>query len=191
MDVGCGSGAVVALAHQMGWQAEGLELDRAAVAAAHHAGLAVAEGGYERLFERPLSFDVVLCSHVIEHVHDPIVLLKARHAALRPGGVLLLSTPNVKSDVHGRFGRYWRGLEAPRHLTLFDESSLSSLMRQVGFEVASHADQLLETVKASQKIEALVAAKDPHAEHPANLLSQEITRSQGGHDFIKLSGRKC
>lgn len=190
MDVGCGSGTVVALARQMGWDAEGLEFDSEAVTVARQAGLTILEGGYELLFERPESFDVLLCSHVIEHVHDPLDMLKAMHAALRPGGILLLSTPNAQSDVHRRFGPYWRGLEAPRHLMLFNEFALINLMKEAGFEVTSHADQLLETVKESRRIEISMVGGADNSDNRVDEVNQEISRSQGGHDFIKLSARK-
>lgn len=190
MDVGCGSGGVVALAQKMGWDAEGLEFDSAAVNAARRSGLTISEGGFERLFDNPLSFDAVLCSHVIEHVHDPLKMLKAVHTALRPDGILMLSTPNAQSDVHLRFGPYWRGLEAPRHLTVFNEAALISLIKQVGFEVTSYADNLLETVKESKQIEKMNAPHSIHSNESVCQPNRKITRSHGGHDFIKLSARK-
>ena len=190
MDVGCGSGSFVALAAQMGWQAEGLEFDPAAVTTARAAGLNVTEGGYERLCEWPQAFDALLCSHVIEHVHDPQAMVKAMHAALRPGGTLLLSTPNAQSDVHRYFGRCWRGLEAPRHLVVFNEAVLVSLLLQAGFDVVSHADDLLETARESMRIARLLCDRGDGVSPSQLLPSQALERSPGGHDFIKLSARK-
>ena len=190
MDVGCGSGVVLNLAQRMGWQAEGLEFDSVAVASARHAGLTVTEGGYERLHDWPQAFDALLCSHVIEHVHDPRAMVEAMHVALRPGGTLLLSTPNAQSDVHRFFGRYWRGLEAPRHLTLFNEAALVSLLELVGFDVASHADDLLETVRESRRIARVARGKDASSYKFAPQPSQMMERRLGGHDFIKLSALK-
>ena len=167
MDVGCGSGGVLNLAQAMGWQAEGLEFDPVAVASARHAGLTVTEGGYERLHDWPQTFDALLCSHVIEHVHDPRAMVEAMHAALRRNGMLFLSTPNVQSDVHRFFGRYWRGLEAPRHLSIFSETALVDLLEKVGFEVVSYADDLLETLRESRRIARLVDSKDGNSNRSA------------------------
>jgi 2-polyprenyl-3-methyl-5-hydroxy-6-metoxy-1,4-benzoquinol methylase len=190
MDVGCGSGNIVSLANQLGWESEGIEIDPVAVKSARHAELNVNEGSYELLNSYSQIFDVVLCSHVIEHVYDPFDLLLAIHSSLRPGGLLLLSTPNAQSDVHQFFGPYWRGLEAPRHLTILNESILVKLLEKVGFEVVSHADSRLETFKQSRRIEKL-AAKNTSNDLKINKRNKnELQRSEGGHDFIKLCARK-
>lgn len=190
MDIGCGSGAGVALAAQLGWQAQGLELDEAAVASARKAGLAVEQGGYERLFDQPDRFDAMTCSHVIEHVYNPQEMIRAMHVALRPGGVLLLATPNALSDVHQRFGRYWRGLEAPRHLTLFSEATLTGLLRRQGFEVTSRSDLQLETARESARIERGDSRVRSIDRQMARQLERTMPRSQAGQDFIKLIARR-
>jgi hypothetical protein len=56
------------------------------------------------------------------------------HRLLKPDGALWISTPNVDSLGHARFGRYWRGLETPRHLVLFNEASLVHAFQKAGFD---------------------------------------------------------
>jgi len=191
MDVGCGSGSGVALASQLGWHARGIEMDDAAVNAARHAGLDVEQAGYERLFEMSEQFDAITCSHVIEHVFDPVDMIRAMHGALRPGGVLLLATPNALSDLHLHFGKHWRGLEAPRHLVLFVEATLTRLLAAQGFMVTSCSDMQMETARESARI----ARGDTRARavdrRLARRLAQSLPRTATGHDFIKLIARRA
>ena len=190
MDVGCGSGATLNLALQLGWQAEGLEMDPEAVRAAQAAGLSVGDGGYERLSQTPLSFDCVNCSHVIEHVFDPKDLLRVVFEALKPGGTLLLATPNALSDVHRHFGRYWRGLEAPRHLMIFSEATLRGLLVKQGFWVDSKSDQQLETLRESARIASGGKRMRSQDRTLVRQLRQELQRTPHGQDFIKLVAHK-
>ncbi|WP_291011757.1 class I SAM-dependent methyltransferase [Hydrogenophaga sp.] len=190
MDVGCGSGATLSLALQLGWKAEGLEMDPEAVRAAQAAGLSVGDGGYERLSQSPSSFDCVHCSHVIEHVFDPRDLLRVVFAALKPGGTLILATPNALSDVHLHFGRYWRGLEAPRHLMIFSESTLSGLLMEQGFVVDSRCDQQLETIRESARIANGNKRIRSQDRAQARQLRQSLDRTPHGQDFIKLVAHK-
>jgi SAM-dependent methyltransferase len=81
----------------------------------------------------PESFDVVTLSHVIEHLHDPRPALREIHRLLAPGGLVMITTPNL--DAYGLevFGRCWRGLEPPRHLVLYTSRSLGGLLSDAGF----------------------------------------------------------
>lgn len=191
MDVGCGSGATVALARQLGWDAQGVEMDSAAVEAAGRAGLEVHEGGYELLREHAQAFDCITCSHVIEHVYDPVDMVRAIHAALKPGGRLLLATPNVKSDVHQYFGRFWRGLEAPRHLVLFSEATLTALLQASGFTVDSHSDDQLETTRESARMARGGERTNSEDRAVARQLRHSLKRTPDGQDFIKLLACKA
>jgi 2-polyprenyl-3-methyl-5-hydroxy-6-metoxy-1,4-benzoquinol methylase len=134
LDIGCGDGRLM-LAHQkLGWETAGIEPDSKAGERARAAGLDVYVGEIQSASFPEGSFDVVLLSHVIEHVYDPISLLGYCHRMLRPGGKLVCITPNVESMAHKRFGRFWRGLEVPRHLLLFSRRTLEECARRSGFQ---------------------------------------------------------
>ena len=133
LDVGCGNGAFLRLASEMGWNAEGLDFDPDAVRRAREAGLTAREGGIGRLAGESSRYDVITMSHVIEHVDDPLDLLRVLHGLLRPGGMLWRETPNLGSLGYRLYGRNWRDLDPPRHLTLFNAASLVQAMTSVGF----------------------------------------------------------
>lgn len=186
MDVGCGSGAALALARQLGWTAQGLELDEQAVKAARQSGLDVHQSGYEGLIEFPNAFDAIVCSHVIEHVFDPVRMISLIHSALRPGGVLLLSTPNARSDVHAAFGKHWRGLEAPRHLVLFSQPTLVRLLEQAGFGVSLRSSEVLQTVRESVRISRNRRNTNSSDRATARRTANELVRTPNGQDFIEI-----
>lgn len=173
MDFGCGDGHFLALAAEAGWTAEGVDFDPQAIEAARRKGLQVELGGIEVLTARS-GLDAVTMSHVIEHVYDPGELLRAVYESLKPGGVFTITTPNINSYGHRRYGRSWRGLEVPRHLTIYNEASLESALRAAGFgTIESLPPQLisLHTYRASRQLRI---GGDPYAKRSKlGLLSPE------------------
>lgn len=133
LDIGCGDGEFLELAHSCGWDVCGLEPDNNAVQIAKAKGLRVINAGEEYFDGKKELFDVVTLSHVIEHVHEPLNSLKKCFDLLKPGGSLWIETPNVDSLGGREFGPNWRGWETPRHLVLFNRSSLHYLLSQAGF----------------------------------------------------------
>ena len=134
LDVGCGRGDLVQAAQELGWDAEGLDSDPVAVASARHRGWRISLGSIAGQQYPADHFDVIVMSHVIEHLADPVAVLEQCHRILKPGGRLVLATPNVESQFHRKFGRAWLHLDPPRHLFLFARKSLHALVRRAGFE---------------------------------------------------------
>lgn len=133
LDVGCGSGALVERLGNLGWHAEGVDLDEQAIRAARTSNLTVRLGTLEEQRYLDGGFDAVTMSHVIEHVHDPLQLLRECRRILKPGGRLVVVTPNISSLGHRYFGASWLGLDPPRHLHIFTPSSLAELAKGAGF----------------------------------------------------------
>ena len=74
-------------------------------------------------------------NHVIEHVLDPVGMLAECCRVLKPGGKLVVVTPNIWSLGRRLFGEHWRGWEVPRHLFLFSPKSLRTCAERAGFVV--------------------------------------------------------
>jgi len=156
-DVGCGDGQFLNHVSRLGWKAAGVDFDAAAIEAGRSKyGLDLKVGDFQTCPVEESAFDAVTMSHVIEHVPDPVACLKKCGRMLKPGGRLVVSTPNVRSLGHQRFKHSWRGLEQPRHLHIFSPGLLGECARRAGLEVvrtgstAVNADYL---VNASIAIE--------------------------------------
>jgi len=135
LEVGCGSGRFLNRMRRAGWEVQGTDFDPAVAARVKEKyGLRVDVGNLAALRYPADSYDVVAMSQVIEHVHDPRALLAECFRVLRPGGRLVLTTPNALGLAHRQYGCHWRGLEPPRHLHLFTPAALKRCARTGGFE---------------------------------------------------------
>lgn len=133
LDLGCGNGDFLARAKSIGWDVVGVDFDPTAVTTARERGLDVRLGGVDELTSETGKFDGITLSHFIEHVHNPTTTLAACHRLLKSGGWLWLETPNLESIGHDLYGPFWRGLEPPRHLVLFNYASLRRALEEAHF----------------------------------------------------------
>ena len=134
LDIGCGDGAYLRFMAARGWKAEGIDLDEQALKRARDLyRLNVSQGTLEEKDYTDSSFDAVTLRHVIEHLPDPLGTLRHCLRILRPGGTLVVVTPNSESLGHGITHEYWRGLEVPRHLNIFSLTALRRCARELGF----------------------------------------------------------
>ncbi len=135
LDVGCGRGYALEWLRTLGYtRLAGIDRDAAQVAFAAGRGLDVrqVDDTLAALRARPDSCDLVLLMDVLEHVPRPEQpgLLRAIHAALKPGGRLLCTVPNGDSPLAG----HWRYVDYT-HECLFTRESLEFLFGQTGYEV--------------------------------------------------------
>lgn len=97
IDVGIGSGSLLAAALEAGWQALGVEADPLFAADVRAAGLPVVEGFFPQVPSAGQSTDIITMLDVIEHAVDPLTLLRAARERLAPGGLLVIQVPNLDS----------------------------------------------------------------------------------------------
>lgn len=148
LEVGCGSGQALRVLRDLGWHAEGVDFDRAAVESARARGLDVRLGSLSEQGYAAESFDAVVMSHLIEHVPDPLGVLEECRRVLKPGGRLVLLTPNARSWGRILFREHWFALDPPRHLILFHPGTLRTLAEAAGLAVL----RLVSTSRGARQI---------------------------------------
>lgn len=114
-----------------------VDIDDKAEAAAIAAGHSYFRGRIEDFSTRD-TFDLILMLNLIEHVKDPVGMLKKAGDLLNPGGRILIKTPNHDAlDARLFRNRSWGGYHCPRHWVLFDPKSFRRAAQQAGVEIES------------------------------------------------------
>jgi 2-polyprenyl-3-methyl-5-hydroxy-6-metoxy-1,4-benzoquinol methylase len=150
LDVGCGVGTFIEMMQKQGWKVFGTEYSREAMSIASSLSKAdVRLGDLSACLFGCDTFDVITMWHVIEHTNNPLVQLKEAYRILKPGGHLVIATPNISSLSFRVFGRHWYHLDAPRHLVLFSPETLSYIARLADLNVISISAQLYEHNQAA------------------------------------------
>jgi SAM-dependent methyltransferase len=134
-DVGAATGILLALARDRGWQPDGIEPSAwAAGVAAVKYGLRLRPGAFEHADLPRRTFAAVTMVDVIEHTPLPFEAVKKAHDILRPGGILVVVTPDIHSAAARLAGRRWWHLR-PAHLAFFSRASLAALLGRAGFSI--------------------------------------------------------
>ncbi|MBL8896779.1 MAG: class I SAM-dependent methyltransferase [Planctomycetes bacterium] len=145
LDVGCAAGFFLSVMKERGWRTQGVEVSGyIAEFGRKNYGLDVIVGTLDeaapQLGER--KFDLITFWDVIEHLPDPITVLRRAASFLRPGGKLLLETQNVRSLFARLLGRRWQHYKHHEHLYHFDPRTVRELCRQAGLRVIENRARL-------------------------------------------------
>jgi methionine biosynthesis protein MetW len=147
LDIGCGTGVIThVLASEHDCRIVGFEPDAARAELARARGLDIrSEFATLDAVSRLEKFDVVLFADVLEHTPQPAELLKVAAAALKPGGCVVVSVPNVAhwsvrlNLLFGRFNFADTGIMDATHLRWFTRRTLLELLSRSGFRIEAHA----------------------------------------------------
>jgi SAM-dependent methyltransferase len=130
LDVGCATGEFMIVAGDRGWEVCGVEVSPYASMLAERRGLEVVTGTLTQAGFADASFDVVTMLDVVEHLEAPLAELIEVRRILRPGGVLVMETPNWNSIYRRILRRDWPALQPRVHLFFLDPQSGGSLVRR-------------------------------------------------------------
>lgn len=143
LDVGCGLGFFLS-GLDPAWLRHGVEIS--AFAAKHAARWADVHVGTLQSARYPDGwFDLVILHHVIEHVEDPVALVSEVSRVLKPGGALVLGTPDFAGACARRFGDNYRLLHDATHVSLFSADGMHRFLRDQGLLIQNVAFPFFET----------------------------------------------
>jgi len=139
LDVGCAEGKFLWALNPRRWDRVGLEFNPGTIrtAARRISRVSYIHGDLSSPLLEIGSFDAVTFWHVLEHLPDPVSALARSVELLKPGGILIVSLPNLDSLQAEIFGSFWYAFDdVPRHLYHFTPSSLRLLLEKAGLNFA-------------------------------------------------------
>jgi 2-polyprenyl-3-methyl-5-hydroxy-6-metoxy-1,4-benzoquinol methylase len=167
----CGTGDFVIGAQNRGWKAKGVEMTQSYADAAREGGLDVEVASVEESKYLKEKYDAVLMLAMLEHLYEPIEMLKIAYEALNPGGLVVINVPNEASSLVNRLGNIYvksYGMDwtmsmsptfSPFHVVGFSPKSLKYALEKTGFEIVeitTHSGaNVLPSVGFRQKFESL------------------------------------
>ena len=136
LDIGCGRGWMLTRLKQLGWTCHGTEWSETLVKLHQQNGLDVQHELDLRNCHFPDQFfDVVTLWHVFEHIHNPAEILSEIYRILKPGGLIVLATPDWGGLSAQLTRQNWFALDVPRHLFHYSHRTLPAIVESAGFRV--------------------------------------------------------
>lgn len=182
LDVGCSSGAFLHTACRLGYRAEGVEPSADAAQTARAAGLSVFTGYLEQARFADATFDAITLIEIVEHLRDALGLMRECARILKPGGVVLVTTPNAHSWTARAMGARWAGFSLNAmggHISFFNPHSIAKLAARSGLAVHHIETRNVRFFERGQCSRGLHAA----AKVAAELLNWPARLIGTGHDL--------
>jgi SAM-dependent methyltransferase len=141
-EIGCGMGYFLDYARRNGYTVSGIEYAELGVQTCQTKfGLNVQRGSFEELALQPDRYDVMFMGDVLEHLIQPLEMLRKAHSMLKPSGVLAAEVPSMFNSITGRLAvagmRVLRTKKKmampPYHVNEFTPKTLRSMIERAGF----------------------------------------------------------
>jgi len=184
LDVGCSKGCFLEVARDEGWDVAGVELNPHTAEEARAKGLDVHCGGLSDFDASGRFFDVVTLFDLIEHTTDPQATLRGCRRLLRPGGLLVVTTPRIDGLVPrvtywffaATLGA-WDHPTPPGHLVQFSRRTLQQMLAQADFRVvrwrAEHIPMAYSVGKLENSVTDVLAGRHRTKPVPLGVSSVE------------------
>lgn len=142
-EIGCGMGYFLNFARKNGYHVSGIEYAELGVQTCRTKfGLDVQRGSFEDLPAQAEHYDVIFMGDVLEHLVQPLDMVRKSYAMLRPSGVLAMEVPSMFNSLAGRLavtGMRMLGTKKkmgmpPYHVNEFTPKTLRAIIERAGFK---------------------------------------------------------
>jgi SAM-dependent methyltransferase len=136
LDIGCSDGAFLnSLKKYKSWLLFGVEKNKKIPRSNQNLnGINLFYGDLLQANYKNDQFDIVTMWDVLEHLEEPIETLQEIWRILRKEGLLILKVPNSHSLDRKIFKKYWAGIDAPRHVYVFNKDNIGILLSKFDFD---------------------------------------------------------
>jgi len=135
LEIGCSSGSYMEYARDRGWEVEGIEFSPSVADKARSKGFEVQSGPVESASPPKNPFNVIVGWMVLEHLHQPIEVLRKLRSWTSRDGLLIVSVPDRDNIARRIFGSNSYDLQLPTHLFHFNPQSLEKTLNTAGWKV--------------------------------------------------------
>jgi 2-polyprenyl-3-methyl-5-hydroxy-6-metoxy-1,4-benzoquinol methylase len=135
LEIGCGAGLMLAAFKRRGWRVLGIERNEAAAEIGRNSRRIEIVTSPVAELSPAAQFDLIVMFQVLEHIADPVGLLRECTKRLAPGGHLVANVPNFSSWQSTWSGARWFHLDVPRHLNHFTPATLEAVLERAGLRI--------------------------------------------------------
>lgn len=135
LDIGCGTCEALGYHLARGCDASGVEADTNIQPLVDKFGFKVFFGSFDPNNHRDIFFDYITLDQVIEHIEDPVSMLQGVSRILRPGGKVIISTPNPDGWGAVLFKKKWINWHVPYHMHFFSITSIKIAAEKAGLVI--------------------------------------------------------
>lgn len=134
LEVGCSTGLLLSILKNKGWDVMGVEVSKKSAKKAEERGIRVILDDFVKI-KTNQKYDAVIFNHTLEHLENPIQVLKKAENLLNKGGLLYIDLPNFDSLTAKTLKANWPLLLPQEHLWHFTLKSLQILLQDLGFKI--------------------------------------------------------
>jgi 2-polyprenyl-3-methyl-5-hydroxy-6-metoxy-1,4-benzoquinol methylase len=158
LEIGAGGGWLLDHLRDKGARVVGYDFEEVSLALGRSKGIDLRHGSVPEALATGARFDIVILSHVLEHIAQPIELLRSMRNLLRDDGVLYVEVPGLLNDAHATLVGFVRQVQAA-HLYYFTGRTLARTMTQAGYAPLT----VDETIRSLWRSKHEVAREDVDA----------------------------